>query len=69
MSETASLTVTGMKCGGCESNIVTKVSSMTGVVGVQAFHKENRVEVEFDPAQTSLDDIEDVITEAGFSVD
>jgi len=68
MSQSASLTVSGMKCGGCENSIVTKVSAIAGVSTVQAFHKENRVDVEFDPAQTDLDEIEDVITDAGFKV-
>jgi copper chaperone CopZ len=58
-----------MKCGGCESNIVSKVSAIAGVVTVQASHKDQRVEVEFDPAQTDLDEIEDVITDAGFKVE
>ncbi|MCQ8117552.1 heavy-metal-associated domain-containing protein [Methylomonas sp. MO1] len=69
MSESASLTVSGMKCGGCESSIVSKVSAIAGVVTVQASHKDKRVEVEFDPAQTDLDEIEDVITDAGFKVE
>lgn len=69
MSESASLTVNGMKCGGCENTIVGKVSALAGVVAVKASHKEKRVDVEFDPAQTDLDEIEDVITDAGFSVE
>ncbi|WP_446810476.1 heavy-metal-associated domain-containing protein [Methylomonas sp. 2BW1-5-20] len=69
MSESATLTVSGMKCGGCENNIVGKVSAIAGVVTVQASHKDNRVDVEFDPAQTNLDEIEDVISDAGFKVE
>lgn len=69
MSESASLTVSGMKCGGCENTIVGKVSAIAGVASVKASHKENRVDVEFDPAQTDLDEIEDVISDAGFKVE
>ena len=69
MSESASLTVIGMKCGGCENTIVTKVSEIAGVRAVKASHKEQRVDVEFDPAQTDLDEIEDVISDAGFKVE
>jgi copper chaperone CopZ len=39
------------------------------VVTVQASHKDSRVDVEFDPAQTNLDEIEDVISDAGFKVE
>lgn len=69
MSESASLTVNGMKCGGCENTIVTKVSAITGVKSVKASHKDKRVDIEFDPAQTDLDEIEDVISDAGFKIE
>lgn len=69
MSETASLAVTGMKCGGCENNIVGKLSAVPGVIAVKASHAEKSVEVEYDPAQTNLDEIEDTIVEAGFKVE
>ncbi len=63
------LTVTGMKCGGCESNIKGKLEALTGVSGVEASFKENRVTVEFDESQTNTDEITDVITQAGFTVE
>lgn len=69
MSESVSLTVTGMKCGGCENTIVSKVSAIVGVTAVKASHKDKQVDVEFDPAQTNLDDIEDAISDAGFNVE
>ncbi|OHX36862.1 mercuric reductase [Methylomonas sp. LWB] len=69
MSEIASLAVTGMKCGGCENNIVGKLSAVPGVIAVKASHTEKRVDVEYDPTQTDLDEIEDTIVEAGFKVE
>ncbi|ATG91456.1 heavy-metal-associated domain-containing protein [Methylomonas koyamae] len=69
MSESATLTVTGMKCGGCENTIVSKVSALPGVKSVKASHQDKQVGVEFDPDQTSLDEIEDTIVDAGFKVE
>jgi copper chaperone len=69
MTESVILTVTGMKCGGCESNISEKLKAIDGVVSVKVSHKENEVSVEFDADKTSLDAIEDAITDAGFTVE
>ncbi len=69
MSESASITVTGMKCGGCENTVTTKLTALAGVLSVKASHVDKRVDVEFDPAQVDLDDIEDAISEAGFTVE
>ncbi len=69
MSESASITVTGMKCGGCENTVTTKLTALDGVLSVKASHQDKRVDVEYDPTQIDLDDIEDAITEAGFTVE
>jgi copper chaperone len=68
MIETVSLTVTGMKCGGCESNVTDKLKAIDGVLSVNASYKDNEVNVEFDAEKTSLDIIEDAIIEAGFTL-
>lgn len=69
MSESISLTVTGMKCGGCESNIKTKLNTLEGVISVEAKNKENKVDVEFDGEKTSVEAISQAISEAGFVVE
>lgn len=69
MTESISLTVTGMKCGGCESSVSEKVGAIDGVISVKPMHKENRVDVEFDATKTSQEEIVQVITDAGFSVE
>ncbi len=69
MIESEVLTVTGMKCGGCEANVTGKLSAVDGVISVVASFKENEVKVEYDTEKTTLDDIEDVITGAGFKID
>jgi copper chaperone CopZ len=69
MSESASINVNGMKCGGCENTLNTALAAIDGVLAVKASHQEKRVDVEFDPAKTDLDEIEDAISDAGFSVE
>lgn len=69
MAELLSLTVTGMKCGGCETNIKTKLEALEGVSSVVANHKEKVVELAFEPETITEDDIIDVIEDAGFSVE
>jgi copper chaperone len=69
MIESEVLTVTGMKCGGCEANVTSKLTAVDGVLSVVASFKANEVTVEFDNEKTTLDDIEDIITGAGFKVD
>lgn len=68
MTQTLSLNVTGMKCGGCETTVKTELQKLDGVVCVQASFKENKVDVEFDADKTGESAIRQVITAAGFSV-
>jgi copper chaperone len=69
MTESVSLTVTGMKCGGCETNVTNKLKAIDGVLSVNASSKDKEVNVEFDAEKTSLDAITEAITEAGFTVE
>ncbi len=69
MSESVLLNVTGMKCGGCETNVKGKLQGLAGVVSVEASSKQNTVEVEYDENQTSLDEIKQAILAAGYQVE
>lgn len=69
MTESVALNVTGMKCGGCESNVTNKLNTIEGVVSVKASAKDNEVSVEYDAGKTDLDAITEAITEAGFTVE
>ena len=69
MTEFLSLTVTGMKCGGCENKLKGKLESLEGVSSIVVSHKEKVVELEFDPEKIEENDIIDVINDAGFKVE
>jgi len=68
MIESASIIVTGMKCGGCETTVKNTVQALDGVLLVNASSKNDKVDVEFDDSKTSLDDIKTSITNAGFNI-
>ncbi|MEQ1530594.1 MAG: heavy-metal-associated domain-containing protein [Methylococcales bacterium] len=69
MAESVVLTVTGMKCGGCEGNVSNQLQTMAGIISVAASSQNDEVKVEFDAEQTNLDAIIAKITEAGFVVE
>lgn len=69
MTESVTLTVTGMKCGGCESNVTNKLKTVDGVLSVNASSRDNEVSVEYDADKTGLDAIAEAIVEAGFTVE
>ncbi len=69
MSELITLTVSGMKCGGCENNVSNKLKALDGVLDVNASQQQKTVTVNYDPAKLGVEDLEDAITEAGFTVE
>ncbi len=69
MAESVSLDVSGMKCGGCESNVTKALNDIDGVISVEALNKENKVNVEFDAGKTNEEAISKAITDAGFVVE
>lgn len=69
MTEIVTLTVTGMKCGGCEANVSSQLSALDGILKVRASSKAKEVEVEFDTEKTDVDAIKAIITKAGYAVE
>jgi copper chaperone CopZ len=69
MAQTVVFTVTGMKCGGCENNVIGKLTALDGVISASADCKENHVSVEFESEKVDVDDLEDAIIAAGFGVE
>ncbi len=55
-----------MSCGHCAATIREAVGALPGVARVAADPATKRVEVAFDPAQTSIDRIEAALDAAGY---
>jgi len=69
MSTKVELTVTGMKCGGCEKTIKDTLTGKDGVVSVVASHTDDQVIIEFDEAVVDEDDLIELIEGVGFTVE
>jgi copper ion binding protein len=68
MTESVTLRVTGMTCGGCENAVKRALGRLDGVGAVEASHVDQRVAVTFDPARVTADHIAQRITAAGYTV-
>ncbi len=68
MSQTLTLSVTGMKCAGCEAGVKNTLLALSGVSCVTADHKQNLVSVEFEPQIITATQISQAIIASGFQV-
>lgn len=68
MTESITLSVEGMKCGGCEANVTNKLKSLAGVESAVASRITKEVQVEFDSNITSRSAISQAVAEAGYKV-
>lgn len=62
------LQVDGMSCTGCERNVQFALSSLPGVNRVKADHRAKTVEVDFDPGQTTEDEVRRAVEDIGYTV-
>lgn len=58
--------VEGMTCSGCERAIQRMVSNIKGVKDVKADFASSTVSLEYDPSQTTIDDIRAAVTKIGY---
>lgn len=64
--EKITLRVEGMQCGGCENTVQNALQAVAGVVAARASHKDNAVEIEFDPARIDVTALKQAIVRAGY---
>jgi copper chaperone CopZ len=67
-SITHTFTVSGIKCAGCEQNIINTLRVLTGVEQVTANHTTQQVSVCFITEQISLDTLALSLNNAGYHV-
>lgn len=68
MAQEQTIAVEGMTCTGCEEAIQRALGRLDGVLRSSADHQAGRVEVRFDPARVSGDDLAERIRAAGYDV-
>ncbi len=62
------LNVNGIKCGVCETSIREKLEKIVGVRTVIADSNGNTVNITFDPNQTNIDTLKQVIIDDGLEI-
>ena len=67
--QTVQLTVTGMTCGGCTSNVTKALEAVNGVNDVIVSLADSNATVQYDEKLTSLDQLKSSIKQAGYGVD
>ena len=68
MIESLTLTVTDMKCGGCEANITEKLKTISGIISVTASAKNNEISLKYNNELTDINTIKATIIADGFGV-
>ena len=63
-----SIRVEGMSCGHCKITVENAAGSLPGVDAAKVNLKKGTLTVKFDSAAVTMEDIKEVVTEAGYSV-
>ena len=66
--EIAEFKINGMTCSGCEELVNLEVNKLTGIIQTNVSYENGNVIIEFDQAQTDIEEIEKAIKKTGYSV-
>ncbi len=66
--ELTSIRINGMKCDGCAETITNALKANAGVEKATVSFAAGRADVSFDRAKISIDDLKQVIREAGYEI-
>lgn len=64
--KTATFSVDGMTCGGCEAGVKMAVKKLDGVHEVEASYENGRASVKFEPDKVNSEQIKLAIEELGY---
>ena len=62
------LNVTGMSCGHCKAAVEGELNRLSGVERVNADVERGTVEVSYDEARVTTEDLKGAIEEAGYTI-
>lgn len=65
-SQTTTLEIRGMTCGGCVARVEERLARVPGVVGYEVSLENNEARVSYDPAATTPEVIVAAVAETGF---
>ncbi|MFF5995049.1 copper chaperone CopZ [Lysinibacillus sp. KU-BSD001] len=66
--QTVTLNVHGMSCGHCVKAVENSVGELAGVTEVKVHLEDKKVDVTFDEATVTLDQIKETIDDQGYDV-
>jgi copper chaperone len=66
--EKTTLQVSGMTCGHCEKAVKTALLGVEGVADVAVSLKSGKVDVEFDSAKVSMEQLKEAVEDQGYDV-
>jgi copper chaperone len=64
--ETTELKIEGMTCGGCVKSVTRVLTGVAGVASADVSLEEGRARVTFDPGQTGVEALRQVVERAGY---
>ncbi len=67
--QSATLTVSGMTCGGCVRSVTNLLQGLDGVTKADVSLEAKRAVVDYDAAKVSVAQMKSAIEDAGFEVD
>ena len=63
---TTTLTIQGMTCGGCVKSVTNALQREAGVEKVDVVLEQGKATIDYDPAQTSPQQLAEVVDDIGF---
>ena len=66
--QTTEFKINGMTCSGCEEHVNQEVNKLTGIIQTTVSYENGNAIIEFDQAQTGIEEIEEAIEKTGYSV-
>ena len=60
--------INGMTCSGCEEHVNHEVTQLTGIIKTSVSYENGNAIIDFDQAQTDIEEIEKAIEKTGYSV-
>ena len=63
---TTTLTIQGMTCGGCVKSVANALQREAGVEKVEVVLEQGKATIDYDPAQTSPQQLAEVVDDIGF---
>ena len=63
---TTTLNIQGMTCGGCVKSVTNALQRKEGVEKVEVLLEQGKATVDYDPAQTSPQQLVEVVDDIGF---